>query len=114
MRRTLEDVDALLRLGLVEPTRLCELYAQIEPELYRFPAIDPTQFPRGGCCRGHEGLETTSVAARLFRRHGGLRHAIPEHKLAMFRLRNVVLLWVGRKLWSAARPAVQRRLRKRG
>ncbi len=43
-----------------------------------------------------------------------MRHAIPEHKLAMFRLRNVVLLWVGRKLWSAARPAVQRRLRKRG
>jgi len=40
----LEDVDALLRLGLVQPTRLCELYAQIEPELYRFPAIDPAQF----------------------------------------------------------------------
>ena len=40
----LEDVDALLRLGLVQPTRLCELYAQIEPELYRFPAIEPAQF----------------------------------------------------------------------
>jgi len=31
----------------------------------------------------------------------------------MFRLRNLVLLWVGRKLWAAARPAVHRRLRKR-
>jgi hypothetical protein len=31
----------------------------------------------------------------------------------MFRLRNLVLLWIGRKLWAAARPAVQRRLRKR-
>ena len=38
----------------------------------------------------------------------------PSTSYAMFRLRNVVLLWVGRKLWSAARPAVQRRLRKRG
>ena len=32
------------RLGLVEPGRLRELFAEIEPELYRFPAIDP----RGG------------------------------------------------------------------
>jgi hypothetical protein len=31
----------------------------------------------------------------------------------MFRLRNLVLLWVGRKLWAAVRPAAQRRLRKR-
>jgi hypothetical protein len=31
----------------------------------------------------------------------------------MFRLRNLVLLWLGRKIWAAARPAVQRRLRKR-
>jgi hypothetical protein len=30
----------------------------------------------------------------------------------MFRLRNIVLLWLGRKIWAAARPAVQRRLRK--
>jgi len=31
----------------------------------------------------------------------------------MFRLRNLVLLWLGRKLWTAARPALERRLRKR-
>jgi hypothetical protein len=31
----------------------------------------------------------------------------------MFRLRNLVLLWLGRKAWAVARPAIQRRLRKR-
>jgi hypothetical protein len=31
----------------------------------------------------------------------------------MFRLRNLVLLWLGRKLWSVVRPAAERRLRKR-
>ena len=40
----LEDVAAMQRLGLIEPTRLLELFAEIEPELYRFPAIDPPSF----------------------------------------------------------------------
>lgn len=40
----LEDVAAMQRLGLVEPGRLRELFAEIEPELYRFPAIDPPAF----------------------------------------------------------------------
>lgn len=40
----LEDVEAMKRLGLVEPARLRELFAEIEPELYRFPAIDPARF----------------------------------------------------------------------
>ena len=40
----LEDVEAMQRLGLVEPARLHELFAEIEPELYRFPAIDPARF----------------------------------------------------------------------
>jgi len=31
----------------------------------------------------------------------------------VFRLRNLVLLWAGRKIWAAARPALQRRLRNR-
>jgi hypothetical protein len=31
----------------------------------------------------------------------------------MFRLRNLALLWIGRKVWSVARPRVQRRLRRR-
>jgi hypothetical protein len=28
----------------VEPTRLLDYFAAIEPELYRFPAIDPVSF----------------------------------------------------------------------
>lgn len=40
----LEDVEAMKRLGLVEPARLRELFAEIEPELYRFPAINPLTF----------------------------------------------------------------------
>lgn len=30
--------------GLVVPSKLAELYEAIEPELYRFPAIDPKAF----------------------------------------------------------------------
>jgi hypothetical protein len=40
----LEDVAAMLERGLIERARLLELYAEIEPELYRFPAIDPAGF----------------------------------------------------------------------
>jgi hypothetical protein len=32
----------------------------------------------------------------------------------MFRLRTIVLLWLGRKLWMLIRPTVERRLRKLG
>jgi hypothetical protein len=32
------------RLGLVEPERLLELFGEIEADLYRFPAVDPTRF----------------------------------------------------------------------
>jgi hypothetical protein len=35
------DVAEMLRSGLVEPGRLRERFAQIESELYRFPAVDP-------------------------------------------------------------------------
>lgn len=42
--RDLEDVTAMIRLRLVEPERLRELFAEIESELYRFPAIDPATF----------------------------------------------------------------------
>jgi hypothetical protein len=38
------DVTQLFGRGLVEPTRLLEYFATIEPELYRFPAIDPASF----------------------------------------------------------------------
>ncbi len=40
----LEDVKAMKRLGLVDANRLQQLFDEIEPELYRFPAIDPPTF----------------------------------------------------------------------
>jgi hypothetical protein len=40
----LEDVAAMKRLELVDPERLLELFVEIEPELYRFPAIDAARF----------------------------------------------------------------------
>lgn len=38
------DVAEMLRAGLVRPEKLRELFAAIEPQLYRYPAIDPTRF----------------------------------------------------------------------
>ncbi|MHB1244285.1 MAG: DUF6036 family nucleotidyltransferase [Gaiellaceae bacterium] len=40
----LEDVAAMARLGLIEPARLLEVFAEIELDLYRFPAVDPARF----------------------------------------------------------------------
>ena len=34
----------MIARGLVEPGRARSLFDQIEPELYRFPAIDPASF----------------------------------------------------------------------
>jgi hypothetical protein len=42
----LTDVRTMLKEGLVETPRLRELYDTIEPELYRYPAIDPSAFRR--------------------------------------------------------------------
>jgi hypothetical protein len=39
--RDRDDVRALISTGLVDPDRLWSFYCEIEPELYRFPAIDP-------------------------------------------------------------------------
>ena len=53
---------------------------------------------------------------RLARRLGPSRclgRTAAVHKLSMFRLRTVVLLWLGRKVWSIVWPALQRRLRAR-
>jgi hypothetical protein len=44
--RDLEDVEAMVDRGLVEPGRALALFAEIEPQLYRFPAIDPVDFRR--------------------------------------------------------------------
>jgi hypothetical protein len=35
------DLRALISTGLVDPDRLWGYYREIEPELYRFPAVDP-------------------------------------------------------------------------
>jgi hypothetical protein len=40
----LEDVAAMLRDELVEPGQLRELFTEIEPSLFRYPAIDPVSF----------------------------------------------------------------------
>ena len=42
----LADVEAMLDRGMVERDRLIELIDAIEPELYRYPAIDPAAFRR--------------------------------------------------------------------
>jgi len=44
--RDRQDVREMLARGLVEPERLRELFAQIEPQLYRYPALDPGSFRR--------------------------------------------------------------------
>jgi hypothetical protein len=40
----LEDVSSFLESGLVDPVRLLAFLEEIEPELYRFPAVDPATF----------------------------------------------------------------------
>jgi len=40
----LADVDAMLDAGLVEAPRALDLFRQIEPDLYRYPAIDAAAF----------------------------------------------------------------------
>ena len=42
----LEDVHALIQMGLVDRRRALEYFQRIEPELYRYPAIDPRSFRR--------------------------------------------------------------------
>ncbi len=40
----LEDVEAMIAAGLVEPGVAGELFRRIEPEIYRYPAIDSAAF----------------------------------------------------------------------
>jgi hypothetical protein len=40
----LADVREMIARGLVDPERLRALYDRIEPQLYRYPAIDPAAF----------------------------------------------------------------------
>jgi hypothetical protein len=40
----LQDVQALIEQGLVDPGLTLRYFAEIEPKLYRFPAVDPRAF----------------------------------------------------------------------
>src|SRR5688572_15631405 len=42
----LEDASRIVREGLVEKDRLFQLFAAVEPQLFRYPAIDPPSFRR--------------------------------------------------------------------
>jgi hypothetical protein len=42
----LDDVRMMFRQGLVDPDALRALYRLVEPELYRYPAIDPAAFAK--------------------------------------------------------------------
>jgi hypothetical protein len=42
----LSDVAEMAQRGLVEPARALELFAAIEDDLFRYPAIDPATFRR--------------------------------------------------------------------
>lgn len=39
-----KDVKAMIESGLVEPAKLLALFTAIEPELYRYPSINPVRF----------------------------------------------------------------------
>lgn len=45
-RQDLEDAREMLRRGLIEPARLLRYFEEMEPRLYRYPAIDPATFRR--------------------------------------------------------------------
>jgi hypothetical protein len=58
----LEDVTSMLRERLITPERLLELYEQIEPQLYRYPAIDPAAFRSKVNAALAEWARTESIA----------------------------------------------------
>jgi hypothetical protein len=41
-----QDVGTMIASGLIKPDRLLQLFSDIEPQLYRYPAIDPSSFRR--------------------------------------------------------------------
>jgi hypothetical protein len=45
-RQDLADVEEMRSSGLVDPAMLLDMLAVIEPQLYRFPAVDPPSFRR--------------------------------------------------------------------
>lgn len=45
--KDLLDVQSMIESGHVEPGRLMELFESIEPDLFRYPSIDPETFRAG-------------------------------------------------------------------
>jgi hypothetical protein len=45
-RHDVEDVREMISRDLIDPRRALEYFARVEPELYRFPAIDAPTFRR--------------------------------------------------------------------
>lgn len=45
-RKDRADVNAMIRDGLVDRRKLLQLFRQIEPDLYRYPAVDPATLRR--------------------------------------------------------------------
>lgn len=41
-----DDVATMLRTGLIDPAELRRLFEAIEPQLHRYPAVDPPSFRR--------------------------------------------------------------------
>lgn len=42
--RDIVDVESMLRAGMIQLDRLLEMFSEIEPQLIRYPAIDPASF----------------------------------------------------------------------
>jgi len=42
--KDLLDVEAMFARNMIEPTKLLTLFLEIEPSLYKYPAIDPATF----------------------------------------------------------------------
>ena len=42
--RDMVDVESMLQAGMIQVDRLLERFAEIEPQLIRYPAIDPSSF----------------------------------------------------------------------
>ena len=45
-RQDVEDVRAFVERGLVDPARALDYFVEVEPELYRYPAVDGPSFRR--------------------------------------------------------------------
>ena len=53
--RDLADARAMLDRGMIDGARLLELFAEIESDVFRYPAIDPEAFRR----RVHDFVSST-------------------------------------------------------